>query len=435
MSASHDLVVLGGGAAGTAAAVRAAEQGLSVVLVEPGHVRRERESESALADLLAQRPLAGAPVERRKDGWRAAVRRAGEAAAAADDRRERRLRALSVARVSGTGRLTALPGEVSLDGHSLQGRHVLVATGSASELPETCRSEPQAWTDRARLLDQDAPPESALVVGDGLESAGVAGWLAAAGTQVVLACPSASLLPTADPDLGAAVERALQARGARLLLGCRPTEVVQAEGGGARVSLDDGQEVEVACCLTTGARRPDRSASGLDELNLDLPDVLPEQEYATAREDVFLAGSASGRILVPEAATREGRAVVAAILGRREHVPHAAVPKLVSGVAGCGWTGLAEPLARARGHALTIGRAQLPGIGRLRPGFVKVLSDSSSNRVLGVHAVGAQAREAILLGAVAVESGLSRLELASWAFPEDSAAAALVEAASRSEAS
>jgi pyruvate/2-oxoglutarate dehydrogenase complex dihydrolipoamide dehydrogenase (E3) component len=64
---------------------------------------------------------------------------------------------------------------------------------------------------------------------------------------------------------------------------------------------------------------------------------------------------------------------------------------------------------------------------------VKLLADSNSNRVLGVHAVGAEAREASLLGAVAVEAGLSRLDLVAMAFPEDSAAAALAEAATRAE--
>ncbi len=433
MSATQDLVILGGGVAGTGAALAAAAAGLSVVLVEPGRVRRLAASETALADLLAQRPLAGAPAERRVGGWRAAVRRAGEAAAAADDRRERRLRSLGVSRVSGAGRLSSEPGRVSLDGHVLSGRHVLVATGSSPVAPEGWEAEPGVWFDRAGLLDGDAPPESALVVGSGLEAVGIAGLLAAAGTSVHLACAGSRLIQQADPDVSAAVARSLQAAGVSLLLD-RPAGRIVARDGAMRVTLSEGEELSVDCCLSTGQRRPNRSDCGLDDLGLDLPDVLGEQEYSASREDLFLAGSVTGRELVPEAATREGRAVVALLKGGRERVPHAAVPKLVAGVASCGWTGLTEPEAKARGHALLLGRAQLPGQGRLRPGFVKVLSDSSSNRVLGVHVVGAQAREAVFLGAVAVEMGLSRLDLAAWAFPEDSAAAALIEAAARAEA-
>jgi dihydrolipoamide dehydrogenase len=432
VSTTQDLVILGGGAAGTAAALSAAAAGLSVVLVEPGRFRRSRESETALAELLARRPLAGAPGERRVEGWRGAVRRAGEAAAAADDRRERRLREHGVARVCGTGRLSAEPGEVRLDGHVLRGAHVLVATGSLATPPRGCAAEPAAWLDRARLFDGDRAPASALVVGGGLEGVGLAGLLAAAGTAVVLTSAAGRLLPEADPDLSAAVERSLSAAGVDLRLGRRPEHVDRGESG-HRVCLDDGDEMLVSCCLATGARRPDRDTCGLDELGLDLPQVLEPQEYATPRADLVLAGSATGRTLVPEAATREGRAVVARLLGRSEHVPHEAVPKLVAGVASCGWAGASEPDLRARGHALRIGRAQLPGRGRQRPGFVKLLADSNSNRVLGVHAVGAEAREASLLGAVAVEAGLSRLDLVAMAFPEDSAAAALAEAATRAE--
>lgn len=427
MSAQHDLIVLGGGAAGTAAALAAGRLGLDVVLVEPGRRRKLREAEAALAELLAQRPLSGAPPERRRAGWTAAVRRAGEAAAAASDRRDRRLSSAGVARVAGAARLTGEPGGVRLGGATLHARHVLVATGSRPRLPEGCEAEPGALAERASLLDRVEAPREALVLGSGPEAAGLAGLLAAAGTRVRLAVDAPRLLPEADPDVSAAVARSLASAGAEVLteLAC-----LGLEPGRVRLRGADGREAELESELTFAAcgSRPAREACGLDEAAPGLPAALPEERFDAGPEGLWLAGSATGREMTPEAAEREGRAVVDHLLGRPRPVPRRCVPHLVAGLAGCGWVGLAEPEARSAGHALSVGRAQLPGSGRLRPGFVKILADSSSNRLLGVHAAGAQAREAVLLGAVAVEWGASRLDLAELAFPEDAAASGLLEA-------
>jgi dihydrolipoamide dehydrogenase len=125
--------------------------------------------------------------------------------------------------------------------------------------------------------------------------------------------------------------------------------------------------------------------------------------------------------------------VIGRLSERPVHVPLDAIPVFVGGAGGCGWSGLTEHGARERGHALRVGRAQLPGRGALPPGFVKLVADRSSNRVLGVHVVGAQAREAVALGALAVEAGLSRLDLAALAFAEGSPADALCRAAQRAD--
>jgi dihydrolipoamide dehydrogenase len=110
-----------------------------------------------------------------------------------------------------------------------------------------------------------------------------------------------------------------------------------------------------------------------------------------------------------------------------------ATPTIVTGVGGCGWVGPTEAQARRRGHALLVGRAAIPGRGRIAPGFAKVVVDRGSQRILGVHVAGAQGREAVALGAVLVEHGLSRQDLARMAFPAGSPAQALVEAASSAE--
>src|SRR5688572_7262471 len=100
-SGPRELVVIGGGAAGTAAALHARERGMDVVLVEARERWARHLAEIALAEELAGRPLSRAPTERVAEGFRQAVRRAGETAAASLDRRDRLLARANVARVVG----------------------------------------------------------------------------------------------------------------------------------------------------------------------------------------------------------------------------------------------------------------------------------------------------------------------------------------------
>ena len=151
-----DLVVIGGGSAGTAAALHARAHGLSAVLVESDERSTHRVAEDALADLLSLRPLSRAPRQRVEEGFQRAVRRAGEVAAAASDRRDRLLARTDVARLTGRARLTGERGAVEVtSAHAmehLRARWVLLATGSRRSVL------PGGATDaRGALLDAAEP--------------------------------------------------------------------------------------------------------------------------------------------------------------------------------------------------------------------------------------------------------------------------------------
>ena len=92
--------------------------------------------------------------------------------------------------------------------------------------------------------------------------------------------------------------------------------------------------------------------------------------------------------------------------------------------------GRSETECSAAGHALLVGRARLPGHGALAPGFVKLIADAGSGRLLGAHVAGSQGHEAVMLAAALLECGAGRQDLAAMAFPASSPAEALADAAS-----
>ena len=83
----------------------------------------------------------------------------------------------------------------------------------------------------------------------------------------------------------------------------------------------------------------------------------------------------------------------------------------------------------AAGHSIVVGRAGLPGHGALPPGFVKLIADAGSQRLLGVHVAGSRGHEALMLASALLECGAGRQDLAAMAFPANSPAEALAQAA------
>jgi pyruvate/2-oxoglutarate dehydrogenase complex dihydrolipoamide dehydrogenase (E3) component len=445
----RDLVVVGGGAAGAAAALAARERGWDVVLVE-GRGRPGRALlESALADTLAWRPLPPRPPGSPSGEslpFRQAIRAAGERAAAGTDRRDGLLARRGVARLVGRGRLTGEPGVVLVgredSGETLRARHVLLATGGRPIVAQRSPAQPFA-DERIRLADEASPPESAIVVGGGRQGVALAGLLACAGCRVVLVEKECRLLPHADADLSLAVARALEAAGVRVFLSHEAVDMRAARVVVARTARIDvtrsppiaeqgdagGEQVlEASRVYAAGARAPDLACLPA-ELAAAVTIPMPAQEYRTAIPWLLVAGSASGRALGTEAAQREGRAAVALLAGEHVHVPERAIPRFVAGIGGGGWVGAAEVESVREGHSVLVGRATLAGQGSLPPGFVKVVVDRGSQRLLGVHVAGSQGREAVVLAAALLELGAGRPELAAMAFPPGSPAEALAEAA------
>ncbi len=430
MTRPKDLIVVGGGAAGTAAALEARRRGLDVVLVE-GRQRTPREHALiALAEDLAQRPLRRAPAERRAEGLRQAVRRAGEQASAFLDQREAVLARRGVERVLGRARLPGDPGVVVVGGdqageHRLAARHVLLASGSRPLPLIGPGGTPRAFDPAWGLLDADESPPTACVVGGGRHGVVLAGLLACAGSQVTLVETGDRLLSHADADVAAAVLRALRQDGVDACLGTS-VDAIGGEAGAwtlpALPSRGPFARVHVAV-----GRSPDLSEFG-EGVAAAVSAPRPAQEYGTAWPWLCVAGEASGRRMTAEAARREGRAAVLKLLGESHHVPAIDIPVLVAGSAACGWAGLTEGQAVARGLALRVGRARVAGRGALAPGFVKLLADAGSGRLLGVHVFG-HGREAVALGAALIELGVGLPELAAMAFPAGTGAAALAEAA------
>lgn len=362
--AEFDVVVLGGGTAGTLVAREVARAGRSVAVVEAGLVGGES---PYLACLPSKSLLASA---RRGETWEHAVARRDEVASHIDDcAAAAALAEAGVTLVRGTGRVTG-PGVVAVDGIELTCTDLVIATGSEPVAPPVeGLTDVPAWTSAEALSWPDLP-RRLIVLGGGTVGCELAQIYAAFGSQVTLVEAEPQLIPCEAAFAGEMLADALRRMGADLRLAAA---AVKAEplGNGLAILLADGTRLEADRVLLATGRRPRVGQLGLEAagaaltrtgtLRMDLSGrVLTRQEKAaedTPRAGertgtgmrIWTAGDVTGVTSHTHTAAYQASIVAANILGGHRRADYRALPRPVfTTPAFCG-VGLSPPCAAAAG--------------------------------------------------------------------------------------
>jgi dihydrolipoamide dehydrogenase len=448
----YDLAVLGAGPGGYVAAIRAAQLGFSVALVEkdpyPGGTCLHRGCIPTKAMLASAEVFdqvrraerfgvrAGAPevdvagVHRHKAS---VVRRLATGL-------EGLLRRHGVELVRGRGRLAGR-GLLLVEGdkaRQLKARHILLATGSTPAVP------PPFTVDGRRVLTSDevlhlpSVPASLLVIGAGAVGVEFASLFCRFGSRVTLVEMLPRVLPAEDEEISSALEASLKRQGIEVLTGTVVEEVVP--GDPVTVRARRGQEVlerQAEILLVATGRRPATEGLGLQEMGV-------EMEGARVRVDEFMRTSVVGLYaigdLVPgpqlaHVASAEGILAVEHMAGREVHpldydkTPSATYchPEVAS-------VGLSERRAVEAGYDVKVGRFPFAALGKAvlwddTEGFVKVVAEARYGEVLGVHILGPHATDLIAEAVVALQCEATLEELFRSVHPHPTLSEAIAEAA------
>lgn len=413
-----DVAIIGGGPAGYVAALRAAQLGARVVLVErdrPGGACLFRGCIPTKALLEAVR-TARALGRAREMGllagevrwdlaglrrWRdRAVRPVAEGV-------KQLLQGAGVTVLAGQGRLNG-PGrvEVLVEGgrvaESLESPAVVLAAGSLPS-PLPLGEAAGAFWDSDRALALEDVPARLCIVGGGPVGVEFASIYHALGAEVHLCEFMPRLLPREDEDLGLELGRLLGRRGIRLHTGTRVTAAEPLDGGGFRLTLEPAgageaanTTLEVDAVLAAVGRRPAFDGLGLETVGLAPGWVATGEGQATAVPGIYAAGDLTGRHLLAHAASAQGVVAVETALGHAPSVNLELVPSCTYTWPEVASVGLTAQAARARGHEVLEGRFPFSANGRAaalgeREGFVKVVAEAGTRRLLGCHIIGADA--------------------------------------------
>ena len=448
----YDVVVIGGGPGGYPAAIRSAQLGKKVLLVEKGELggvclnwgcipskavihaaELRKEAEHAAAFGIGQGSM---PVDLAKlRGWKEGILKKLRGGIAS------LLRANGVEVMRGTARLTGKNGlEVALaDGkkEAVEFESAIVATGArAIELPFLPRSNPRVWT-AEELMELKELPKRLVCVGGGVIGLETACSFVKLGCQVTVVEMMPALLPGTDPDLVKPVAAGLEKAGVKVLLEHKATGLVE-KGDHAVLGLEGPKgKTELPCdrVLVSIGFRPNVEGIGLEAAGVKVDKWIPVDERCrTNVPNIYAIGDVTGPPYLAHRASKQGLVAAEVIGGLPALMDVQGMPLGVFSDPEVATVGLMEKEARAAGHEVTVGAFPFVALGRAMAqeataGVVKVIGDKKTGRLLGVGISGARANDLIAEATLAVEMGAQVEDLALTVHAHPTFSEALMEAA------
>ena len=335
----------------------------------------------------------------------------------------------------------ALPGN-SGGAETITFQHAIIATGShPTKIPGLSIDSPRVM-DSTAALDLPDIPGSLLVVGGGYIGLELGSVYAALGSKVTVVEMTDGLLPGADRDLVTYLSRQLERTLHKILLKTRVTGMKDA-GKGVEVQMeaeglaDDQKKQVFDRVLVSIGRRPNSNVPGLEKTGVKVTErgfIGVDAALRTNVPNIFAIGDVVGEPMLAHKASHEARVAVDAIAGRKVAFEPQAIPAVVFTDPEVAWCGLTENEAKKQGRKVEIAKFPWAALGRAlaidRPeGMTKLVIDPETERVLGVGVVGAGAGELIAEGVVAVEMAALASDLALSIHPHPTMSETLMEAA------
>ncbi|MEK6695272.1 MAG: dihydrolipoyl dehydrogenase [Nitrospirota bacterium] len=319
---------------------------------------------------------------------------------------------------------------------TLQADAVIVGTGTtAPALPNLALDGTHIISSR-EALDLTAIPDSLLIVGGGVEGCEFASLFSVLGTKVTLVEMLPRILPTEDEEVSALLAAELKKLGVTILVNAR-VEKVAVGADGVSTTLADGNTVASAKVLVSIGRRFNTGGLGLEEAGVQLGrrgEILVNERMETNVPGVYAIGDVTGKAMLAHVASAQGKVAVRNILGRPATMSYDVIPAGIFTFPEVGRVGLTEQEARQRGLDIKIGKFRPIGLGKAHAsgetsGLMKIVTEAKTGRIVGVHLVGSHAAALIHEAAVAMQMGATAATLAETIHAHPTMPEGLMEAA------
>ena len=430
--ADFDLIVIGSGPGGYVAAIRAAQLGMKVACVEKratlggtclniGCIPSKALLQSSEHFAEAQHSLAqhGVKVGGVSLDLPTMMARKDKVVAANTSGVDYLFRKHKIERVIGAAAFTA-PGTVTVDGKTeMTAKAFIVATGSESMPLPGVPVDEKTILSSTGALSLGVVPKHLVVVGGGYIGLEMGSVWSRLGAEVTVVEFLDRIVPNMDTETGSALHRVLQKQGFQFKLG---TKVAAAKNGkgGVTLSLEpakggDAQELKADAVLVSIGRRPYTDGLGLEKAGVARDNkgrVIVDQHFATNVPGIYAIGDVIAGPMLAHKASEEGVACVEIIAGQHGQVNYDAIPAVVYTAPEVASVGKTEEEVKAAGVSYKTGKFPFSANARARAnadteGFVKVLADAATDRVLGVHIIGPDAGTIIAECVVAMEFAAS----------------------------
>jgi dihydrolipoamide dehydrogenase len=447
MARQFDVVVIGGGPAGYVAAIRAGQLGLSVACAESnpyadpkGEPRlggtclnvgcipskallQSSENYHLLHEGFAQH---GITVSDAKIDIGTMVGRKNKIVDQFTGGIKGLFRKYKVTFIPGHGRFVAAGGagwKLDIGGEAVEAKHVIVATGSRSRPLPGVPVDGETIVDNVGALDFKSVPKKLGIIGSGVIGLELGSVWKRLGAEVTILEALPTFLGACDESVSKEAWKVFTAKqGLDIKLGCRIGEVKKGKAGVSIAYEQDGKATTLGCdkLIVSIGRVPNTDGLAADAVGLKLDArgfIEVDGHCRTTLPDVYAVGDVVRGPMLAHKAMEEGVMVAEIIAGQAGHVNLDTVPWVIYTSPEIAWVGKTEQQLKAEGVAYRTGQIPFMANGRAMgmgdtTGFVKMIADAKTDRILGVHIIAAHASELISEAVVAMEFSASSEDLA-----------------------
>ena len=427
---SFDLVAIGSGPGGYPAAIRAAQLGARVAIVEKERIggtclnwgcipTKTLIASSSLYHRMRRAGDLGIVAGTCTFDYAAMVRRKDTIVSRMNGGVEQLLKGNGVKIFQGIASFLSL-NQIAVAGAeeaTLDAKNVIIATGSVSAVPGFVPKHERIVESR-RFLELTALPASLIVLGGGVIGCEFACMAAQLGVKVTVVELLEDILLMLDADVRRELRRTMEsALGVTIRTG-KPLENIRADAAGISGELN-GQRVSAEMMLLAVGRIPSTDGLALEKAGLEAPPsghIEIDSHCATKAPGIYAIGDVTaGSTQLAHAATAQGMTAAENACGAGQSSAETLIPASIFTDPEISAVGLTEQQAKAQGRAVRVGKFFFSALGKAvasgeNSGFVKWIADAQTDRLLGAQAVGAHATEMIAEATIAVRSGVTARE-------------------------
>lgn len=434
--ASYDLIVIGAGPGGYVCAIKAAQLGLKTAVVEgretlggtclnvgcipskallhATHALHEAEHNFAKMGLKAEKP---------EVDWDQMLAYKRDSVGQNTGGIEFLFKKNKIDWLKGWGSIPE-KGKVKVGDEVHEAKHIVIASGSVpSSIPNVEIDEKVVVTSTG-ALELGRIPEKMVVIGAGVIGLELGSVYRRLGSEVTVVEYLDAITPGMDAEIARNFQKILTKQGLKFVLGSA-VQGVTVEGDQATVTWksrkDDSEDSLTAdCVLVATGRKPYVDGLGLEELGVEMTDrgqIKIDDHFKTSVDGVYAIGDAVPGLMLAHKAEDEGVAIAEILAGQKGHVNYEVIPGVVYTHPEVATVGKTEEQLKEEGRAYKVGKFPFMGNARAKAnfsaeGFVKILADKETDRILGAHIIGPMAGDLIHEVCVAMEFGAAAEDLA-----------------------
>lgn len=451
MTERAQVAVVGGGPGGYVAAIKAAQLGASVVLVERDKVggtclnRGCIPTKCLLAsthvlDLINRAEEFGVEVKQVQPKFSRIMERKDQVAAQLRQGIRQLLKANKVKFVKGEGTLIS-PRKIRVEGEQgveeIEADKIIVSTGSVPVKPPIFDFSHDAVMTSDEALKLGQLPKSLLIVGSGVIGLELACVFSSLGTLVTMVEMMDQILPTEEKMIATQMQRILERKGVVFHIQTKVEGIKNYSSNGITATLSNGEEIVAEKMLVSIGRRPNTRGYGFESLGINMGpagNIIVNDKMETNVKDIYAIGDAVGGIMLAHVASAEGIVAAENATGHQSTVDYSAVPCCVYTSPEIASVGLTPDKAQNLGREVKIGRFPFAASGKALTagedaGFARIVIDRETDRVLGAQIIGPHATELIAEVSIAVRWRLTAAQIGATIHAHPTLAESIMEAA------